>query len=179
MRSKRRNTGIGVFIDLTSLLDIIFILLSVVMCSYYSEQQNAISAQESLSAAIADAEANSQIYSDMMETQNDLQNFVWTASIVVPYEPDEITLRHIKVLREDTEIMSIELVGNDVEDNIKKFKDSLTEYVKGHPDRPVIISLNENNDSILYRDERAVNEILNELAGSYSNVYIKGSISEE
>ena len=122
---------------------------------------------------------NSQAYSDMLETQNDLQKYVWAASIVVPYEPDEITLRHIKLLMEDSEIISIDLVGNDVAGNVKEFKDSLTDYVKKHSDRPVILSLNENDDSILYRDEKAIKEILDELTHNYNNVYIKGNISEE
>ena len=183
MRKKRRNARNGVLIDLTSLLDVIFILLLVVICSYHYEKQknvqDAALAQESLSAAMADAEANSQAYADMIETQNNLQNYVWAASIVVPYEPDEITIRHIKVLTEDTEIISIDLVGNDVAGNVKEFKDSLTDYINRHPDRPVILSLNENDDKILYRDEKAVNEILDELTRTYSNVYRRGNISEE
>lgn len=183
MRRTRRNTRNGVLIDLTSLLDVIFILLLVVICSYNYEKlksvQDAAAAQESLNAAVTEAEANSMAYSDMIDTQNNLQKYVWAASIVVPYEQDEITIRHIKVLTEDTEIITIDLVGNDVAGNIKEFRDSLTEYVKRHSDRPVILSLNENDDSILYRDEKAIKEILDELTNSYSNVYIKGNISEE
>jgi biopolymer transport protein ExbD len=183
MGRKRRNAGNGVLIDLTSLLDVIFILLLVVVCSYnYEKQKNeqdAVLARESMTSAQAEAEADSKAYTDMLETQNDLQNYVWAASIVVPFEPDEITLRHIKVLREDSEIISIDLVGNDVADSIKEFRDTLTDYVKSHPDRPVILSLNENDDSILYRDEKMINEVLTELADTYDNVYIKGNISGE
>lgn len=183
MRRKRRYGRNEVFIDLTSLLDVIFILLLVVICSYHfekqrNEQENAI-AQESMLTAIADAESDSQAYTDMIDTQDNLQKYVWAASIVVPYDPDEITLRHIKVLTEDTEIMSFELVGNDVAGNVQEFRDSLTDYIKKYADRPVILSLNENNDKILYRDEKAINEVFDELMNAFDNVYIKGSISEE
>lgn len=183
MRRKRKNTRNGVLIDLTSLLDVIFILLLVVVCSYNYEKQNSLQAaaevQESLESAVTDAEANSQIYADMIDTQNNLQKYVWAASIVVPYEPDEITTRHIKILREDAEILSIDLVGNDDAENIEKFKDCLKDYVEKFSDRPVILSLNENDDKILYRDEKKVKEILDELTQNYKNVYIKGNISEE
>lgn len=183
MRRKRRNAGDEVFIDLTSLLDVIFILLLVVICSYQfekqkNEQENAV-AQEAMSTAIAEAEADSQAYSDMIDTESNLQKYVWAASIVVPYDPDEITKRHIKVLTEDTEIISIDLVGNDVEGGIQEFEDTLTDYIKRHSDRPVILSLNENDDKILYRDETAIKDVLDELSAAYNNVYIKGNISEE
>ena len=177
MGRKRRNAGNGVFIDLTSLLDVIFILLLLVVCSYnYEKQKNeqdTALAREAMTAAQAEAEANSKAYSDMLKTQNDLQDYVWSASIVVPFEPDEITLRHIKVLREDSEIVSIDLTGNDVAESIGQFRDILTDYVKSHPDRPVILSLNENDDSILYRDEKMINEVLNELSDTYDNVFIR------
>ena len=184
MQRKRRKTRNDVLIDLTSLLDVIFILLLVVICNYNyenqkNEQETAL-AQEAMSAAKADAEADSQVYSDMIETQSNLQNYVWSASIVVPYEPDEITIRHIKLLTEDgAEPVSIDLVGNDVEGSIQEFKGKLTDYVKKYNDRPVILSLNENDDNILYRDEKKINEVLHELSNTYRNVYIKGNISEE
>ena len=179
MSRKRRSSKSGVLIDITSLLDVIFILLLVVMCGY-AKQNHALEHESDLAEkAKAEAEANSAAYSDMINTQDELQSLVWTASIVVPYEPDEITLRHIKVLAEDTEIITIDLVGNDVAGDVKEFENLLTDYVNRHPDCPVILSLNDNNDKILYRDEKAIEEILQELKNKYSNVYIKGSIREE
>lgn len=183
MRRKRRNGRNEVFIDLTSLLDVIFIVLLLVICSYHSEKeknkQENTAAHEYMSKAIADAESDSQAYTDMIDTQDNLQKYIWTASIVVPYDPDEITVRHIKVLTEDKEIMSFDLIGNDVAGGVQEFRDSLTDYIKKYADRPVILSLNENNDKILYRDEKAINEVFDELMNTYDNVYIKGSVSEE
>ncbi len=183
MRNRRRNTRNGVLIDLTSLLDVIFIILLVVICCYnFEKQKNDIEyaeIREDLSEQITEAKANSQAYTDMIEIQNDLQKYVWVASIIAPYESDEITIRHIKVLMEDSEIISIDLIGNDVADNMLKFKNDLTDYIKKHADRPIIISLNENNEKMLYRDEKAINAILEELLNNYNNVYIKGNISEE
>ena len=179
MRKKRRNAGNGVLIDLTSLLDVIFILLLVVICGFSKKEIDTAEAKKSLDAAMAEAEADAKAYSDLMETENDLQKLTWSASIVIPYEPDEITTRHIKVLKEGEELKTFDLVGNDVNESVNEFRNCLTEYVESNSDRPVILSLNENDENILYRDERAIKEILDELSAQYHNVYLKGNISEE
>lgn len=140
---------------------------------YKTINENAQAAQEEAEQSKADADAAKEAYEDMQDTQDNLQQYVWAASIVVPYEPEEITIRHIKVLREDKNIITIDLVGNDVATEVDEFRKSLTSYIQEHEDRPVILSLNENDDKILFRDEKAVNEVLNELADEYSNVYIK------
>ena len=38
--------------------------------------------------------------------------------------------------------------------------------------------INDDDDKILYRDEKAVSEILNEMSDKHKNVYIKGNLSE-
>ena len=179
MSRKRKHSREGVLIDITSLLDVIFILLLVVMCGYVEQNQKLAQEASLASKAQAEAEAASAAYADMINTQNELQSLIWTASITVPYDPDEITRRQLKVINEDTDIISIDLVGNNVAGNVQEFKDSLTEYIEKHSDCPVILSLNDNNDKILYRDEKAVEEVLQELMNSYSNVYIKGHTREE
>ena len=47
----------------------------------------------------------------------------------------------------------------------------------GVPDRPGR-ARQEVLPGILYRDEKSITEILNELSGKYDNVYIKGNLSE-
>ena len=43
-----------------------------------------------------------------------------------------------------------------------------------------MLSLNDDNEYILYRDEVMVNDIFDEIIKTYRNVYvIKGSVSEE
>lgn len=179
MRRKRRKVRNGVFIDLTSLLDIIFIFLMLFICSYHLEKQKNATSREATEKAKADAEAVSQDYADMIDTYKNLNQYVGAASISVPYDPNDITKRTIKVLTEDAEIKSIDLVGNDAAGNIDEFKDYIKGYINEHEGRPIILSLNEEDDKILYRDEKSINEIFGELLKTYPNVYIKGSISEE
>ena len=82
------------------------------------------------------------------------------------------------MLKEGEEIERFELSGNNVTDAVEAFKKSLTGYIEAYNDRPVILSLNEKDDTILYRDEVMVTEIFFELTREYGNVYIRGSMNE-
>ena len=176
MRRMRRGSNNDVIIDLTSLLDVMFIILLVVLCGQSTMTNKLSETQEQAEYAITQAEEEKWLY----ENQQEMVNNVWAISIIVPYDENEITKRQIRFLIRGEEIQSIDLVGNDVTDAIAEFKDCLQNYIEQNKDKPVILSLNENDDYILYRDEVMVNGVFDELVNMYSNVYvIKGNIGEE
>lgn len=178
MRRKRKNRG-DIIIDLTSLLDVIFIVLLVVMCG---QQGVTATLNETVAEAAetkAQAETTKALYDDMISMENSLQKLVWAASISVPYDKSEITKREIKVLVEGKELESFPLIGNDVEESFDNFQKFMAEYIEDNEDKPVILSLNEEDDKILYRDEMRISEIIKDLLSGYDNVYIKGNIGEE
>lgn len=179
MRRKTNRFKSDVIIDLTSLLDVIFIILLVVLCGQSSMKKDLTQLQSEAENAQIKADEIYQLYKEQIEVADNLNQYVWAVSIIVPYDENEITRRQIRFLKEGEEIETINLVGNDVTNAVETFKKSLTKYIKENEDRPVILSLNENDDYILYRDEVMVLDILHELASNFSNVYIKGSISEE
>lgn len=179
MRKNRKNFKGDIIIDLTSLLDVMFILLLVVLCSQNSINENLEQSNAKYDHARSQAEEAYQLYQDQMETADHLNKYVLVVSVVVPYDEKEITKRQIKLLKEGAEIECFDLVGNDVDASAKGFKDSLVSFIQKNKDNPVILSLNEEDDNILYRDETMVKNIFTELVEEYSNVYIKGSISEE
>ena len=178
MRRRNRSKS-DVFIDLTSLLDVIFILLLIVLCGQSVVSEELVKAQEEAEKARIEAEKTSMLYEDQMELADHINQHVWAVSIMVPYEEEEITRRQIRFLKEGEEIETIDLVGNNVADSIKKFKASLTDYIEKNQEYPVILSLNDNDDYILYRDEVMVNEVFQELADTFGNVYIRGNAGEE
>ncbi|MBR5508689.1 MAG: hypothetical protein IKV59_01400 [Lachnospiraceae bacterium] len=179
MRRRRNHSRNDIIIDLTSLLDVIFIILFVVLCS--QTRMNESMEEELIRAenAQTQAEAEQRLYEEQREIADHLNQYVWAASIEVPYDEKEITHRQIKVLKEGTEIETFELIGNETSESFEAFKNSLADFIQTNQDKPVIFSLNENDDYILYRDEVMVNQIFVELAREYNNVYIKGNISEE
>lgn len=179
MRRKRRGTGRDVLIDLTSLLDVMFIILLVVLWGQSNKQENLLKMQTEAEKARMQAEAEYKLYEQQMEIADNINQMVWAASVVVPYDEQDVTRRTIRVLKEGEEIESFELVGNNVTDAVAAFRKSLIRYIEANKGKPVILSLNENDDNILYRDEVMVTETFLELTKKYSNVYIRGSVGEE
>lgn len=179
MRKKRKGLKSDIIIDLTSLLDVMFILLLVVLCSQSRINESLEQSGVEYERAKNQAEEAYRLYQDQLDMADQLNQYVWAVSVVVPYDENEITKRQIKVLKEGAEIESFDLIGNNVEDSAKDFEESLTDFIQNNRENPVILSLNEEDDNILYRDEVMVEEIFTELCKKYSNVYIKGNISEE
>lgn len=176
--SRNKRSRSDIIIDLTSLLDVIFILLLVVMigqktATAQSEQELA-QLQEQAEVQIEEAENAKQIYENIAESYK----YVWAASVSVPFDADEIQKRTIKLFVNGEEIRSFDLIGNNVESTFEEFEEILEEYISKYNDSPVILSLNDDDDKILYRDEKKITEIFNELAENNSNVYIKGNLSE-
>lgn len=178
MRRKRGSSRSDIIIDLTSLLDVIFIILLVVLCGQQYQGQELTDGQAAAKQAQEKAEAAYQLYTDQQEMADSLNQLVCTVSVMVPYEED-VTVRTIMILKEGSDTQEISLKGHDTQTEFAEFQASLADYIQKNKNKPVILSLNENDEYILYRDEMMVNEIFAELAGEYENVYIKGSISEE
>ena len=179
MRKNRRSSRNDIMIDLTSLLDVIFIVLLVVICGQGSLNEGLLERQNDAENAKQQAETAYELYSDQLEMADSLNQYVWAVSVIVPYDENEITKRQILILKEGEEIESFELIGNDVRNARAKFKDCLLGFIQEHKEMPVILSLNENDDNILYRDEVMVNEVFLELSAEFDNVYVKGNISED
>ena len=179
MRRTRRSSKGDVLIDLTSLLDVIFIILLIVMWGQNSVEINLKQAQAEAEDAMNQTKAEQMLYEQQQELADGINQFVFAVSVVVPYDKEDVTHRTIRILKEGEEIENFDLVGNNVTDAVEAFRKSLVKYVEVNNGRPVILSLNERDDNILYRDEVMVTEIFYGLTKEYGNVYIRGSISEE
>lgn len=179
MRKKRNGLMRDVVIDLTSLLDVIFILLLVVLSGQKSINEDLERSNAEFEQMQAQAEAQYRLYEDQLETVGGLNRYVQAVSVAVPYNEEEITRRQIKLLKEGGQIENFDLVGNEVEGAREAFRESLAGFIRANKNRPVILSLNEEDDKILYRDEVMVNEIFAGLSREYGNVYIKGNMGEE
>ena len=174
-RNKRKNKN-DIVIDLTSLLDIIFIFLLVVMLGQTSDFDQK---HNELEESLAEANDAKQLYEDMVDSSDYIQKNTRSASISVPIDPDDFHRRTITLLAEGSETESFILEGNDVDDSLNAFKESLEIYIETHKDCLIImLSLNDNDDKILYRDEKAVSSILSELSEEHDNVYIKGNLGD-
>ncbi len=179
MKRIRRNRKSDIIIDLTSLLDVIFIILLVVIVGQkYTNtniQNDLIEEKESYEGAVSEYNNSQTLYDDAVNTVK----YFKSVSVSVPYDPDEVHKREIQFLFfGENEGEPIELIGNDVNNSIQEFKDRLEQYISENSDNPIVLSLNDDDDTILYRDEKLITEVFNELSSKYNNVYVKGNLSE-
>ena len=172
MRS-RRNKRDDLLIDLTSLLDVIFIILLVVICSQQLTKWDYESREQEATETVRDAEAIAELYQDQMETHDKLNEYVVKLSVYSDFNPEQITLRKVRILKESEAIETIDLIGANTADAFAKLEKSLEDYIAENSDKPVILSLNEGDEKILYRDEKAILAIFESLSENYTNVYIK------
>lgn len=168
-----RNKRDDIIIDLTSLLDVIFIILLVVTCSQQLTKMDYKAQEQVAQETVREAEAASKLYEDQMETQDKLNEYVLKLSVYSDFNPEQITVRKVRILKELQQIESFDLVGADTAAAYEAFRMSLVEYIKANTDKPIILSLNEGDEKILYRDEKAILQIFDELSAEYGNVYIK------
>lgn len=171
MRRRKKNNDL--VIDLTSLLDVIFILLLVILCGEQLAKQEYITKEQQASEVVQEAEAAKGLYEDQMELSDNINNYVCAISVYSDYNPDQITVRKVRILKENEEIESYDLIGADTKEAYEAFAKRLAEYVEASAEQPVILSLNEGDEKILYRDEKAILQIFEQLSDEYENVYIK------
>jgi len=180
--SKKLNTQI----ELTSLLDVIFIVLMVVICNQQinmtaktNEAQVVMQQAEDLKAEAedlkAEAEAEKAILKDHEDTYELISEQYDVLTVYVTYTPSSPQDRSILVLAGDEELPHIQLSPSNQKEALEQFENMLeTRVARAEKDeKPVIISVNK--DQILYRDEKAVSDILDRLFDKHDNIYYKKS----
>lgn len=168
-RQRRRKNKGDILIDLTSLLDVIFILLMIVLCNQQNETSEMQVQQEEAIKLSEQAKVQLQLYSDQMDTVDDF----CMVSVNASYEPNNITTRHISIQIKGKETITLDMRGNSTNESLDKLEEILRDYIESNAGKPIILSLNERDENILYRDEKAIQDIFNELKVHSTDVYIK------
>jgi len=164
---RKKSVG-NILIDLTSLLDVIFIVLLVVICRLQTMDESAAKKEGMEQTMMNEAQSSQKLYKDQMESISAVSEYVVLISINAHYDSDVIT-RHIEVLDSsvDTQMHEIaQLKGTNVEEGLNALRTYLQDAVKNNPEKTMIISLNEGDEDILYRDENSINKIIDEMVAS-------------
>ena len=179
----------SVIVELTSLLDVIFIMLFMVM------NQSQTAAEEAQSDAAAEVAA-AQVQVEAMEEEVEGYRV-----IIDEVEADRLNLESIKnklnsyeVFEEYATIISVsvldhsykrtiivenggETVNTDFSwDNMDYAESSLNETLNScikDSENPVFIVFSYNGDNIYRQDYNMVSEVMTKVQGGYENVYIK------
>lgn len=176
-----RRKPVNVLVDMSALLDIIFILLLVVFSNYLltkntaetdldRQKEQAVEREAQAQEAQKEADNVKKTYQQMMET------FGYTGNVVVRafYDEADPTKREVYLLFDDADDPEkFVLEGNAVSDTYDVIKTKISRYVRDHSENPVILSLNSGEKDILYRDEVKILSMFEELRVNFSNVYVR------
>ena len=172
MRKRNRKKS-DILIDLTSLLDVVFIILLVVICREQKLTVDQKEQTENLAVLEQQAQAQYELYLDQLDTAEQINDYFVQVSVNSSYNKEDITDRIVSVLRKgEKETKTFNVLGQNSQ-IWTEFRVYLKDYIEQNPEKPVILSLNEGDEKILYRDEKMIKKIFEELSETYKNVYIK------
>ena len=169
-----KNKG-NILIDVTSLWDVVFIVLLVVMSLLQEKEGKIEEEQVNIQNRENALEALNEQYTDQLDSLNNLQDYVAFISVNARYDTDLVT-RHIEVINSDkgSEIPAFSDLKRLSTDGIDELKEYIESYIDKDPDRIVVLSLNEGDEDILYRDEKAIKKVFEELSQKHNgNVRLK------
>lgn len=182
MRSfNKRNRRRDAVLDLTSLLDVIFIVLLLVMSRQQLISEDNAAVKEKLNKEIEaqqelkeDASEIVGVYNMEMEMHESINAYAPCVCVYANYLDNNPSERHIRVKVGDSEIQSpYNLYADKTATVYEEFTNDLRAFIEENQDKPVLLSLNEGDENILYRDEVQILEIFDSLKDEYENVYIK------
>ena len=169
----RKHKSIGnVLIDLTPLLDVVFIVLLVVVCQLQHTKSDIAQDKADLADQQAAIETQKEQYEDQLDSLGNVTDYVSFISVNAHFESDLVT-RHLTVMNSDKESVIpeiAELRGTSVSEGFTDLRNYLEDYLQEDPDRMIVLSLNEGDEDILYRDEKEIKRIFNELSSEYPNI---------
>ena len=176
MKRQRKNGNI--LIDLTALLDVVFIVLLIIICKLNADKMELDTQSKALTGREAELGAKQSLYEDQLDSIQNIADYVVMISVRASFDPDDIMTRNILVLNSDksSRVPELEtLKGPNEEAGYDGLREYLEDYIADNPDKTIVLSLNEQDEDILYRDEKKLTNILAELAGEHSgNIRIKG-----
>ena len=171
-------------IELTSLLDVIFIILMVVVCNQQINMQEktseaervmieaqqmqdaALQMQDEASIAISDK----KLYQEQLDTLENADQLIGSITVRVDYMPSEPQNRTIKILSSTGE-QTIDLTPANTAAAYERMEEQLEKAITENAGKPVFIAVEDKE--ILYRDLNMTSDIVDGLMDLYDNVYRK------
>ncbi len=179
MRLRNKNKRIGrALIDLTPLLDVIFIFLVVVLCFNTNENEEAqaklIEAEERLQEAERienEAETKLDVMQEQLDNYASDKDNISFVTIYAEYKDNDRKFRTIHIKVNALPEQKIPLNPSNAENAWNECKEYLVKYVDEK--KPMMISI--KNSKMLYRDEKRIEKLIEELNSSGIGNFYKSS----
>ncbi len=164
MKKSRKNRT-DILIDVTSYLDVVFIILLIVIAQLNGMKADVRSESEEAEQKQQEAQKEQKLYSDLKNSQQDINQYVEFISVVSTYDPVTLTDRSITIhFSSDDREETLELKGEAVDETYDQFTQFLKDHIDSDPEKMTVLSLNENDEDILYRDEKRILSVFDELS---------------
>ncbi|SCX93153.1 hypothetical protein SAMN02910292_00514 [Lachnospiraceae bacterium XBB2008] len=179
MKFKRNKQNKGIDIDLTSMLDVIFIILMVVMCrvSLGGTTEKALNEQlKETQAQLDEAQAKLETYEASSQTAEELAAEVAIMTLQAGYSDTDPTTRKVNLLRTaadgstDRNIEEITITPENESSAYQEIRSELEQFLTDNSGVPVLLSISDEH--ILYRDYVSLKETLDQIGEEHDNLYI-------
>lgn len=158
----------NILLDLTPLLDVIFIILLIFVSQTIQLKKTSAGEAQRLQDEYKEAKKEYDLRNEMID---DYYTFV---TVISTYDEENPENREIRISRDPNEAdQIITLNGSNVEQEYSEFEECLKGYIDPGREAPIVFSLNQGDERILYRDENRIREIVEKLQNSNNNVYFK------
>lgn len=165
---RREHLHNNILLDLTPLLDVIFIILLIFVSQTILLKKTSAGEAQRLQDEYTEAKKEYDLRNEMID---DYYTFV---TVISTYDEENPENREIRISRDPNEAdQIITLNGSDVEQEYSEFEECLKGYIDPGREAPIVFSLNQGDERILYRDENRIRETVEKLQNSNNNVYFK------
>ena len=181
MNNKNKKTIGQLLIDLTPLLDVIFIVLIVVLVgrdSYNAEADKKYADAEQYvseaDAKVAEMEAKNATYTEQMKAYGEISEYVYLITVYAGYNPANRKFRTIYLMINSDEPKQINLNPSTETDAWAECRTIIEGVIQKNENAQAVLSVStENSEKMLYRDEEAIYSIFRDLMKKYSNITIR------
>ncbi len=167
---RRRDKKSAIDIDLTSMLDVIFILLMVLMCNQAMATEEARGDLDYWMHKYDVEAGENGTRKDQIDKYENANEYVQYVTVYANYEVSNPKTRHIRIAYNNEEaINDIEITPTTQNQAYESFVSEITNFIEDNESTPIILTLNE--DQILYRDQKELYKKLQELSETHNNLY--------
>ena len=179
MSRQHTSDKLDIALDLTSLLDVIFIVLMVVMCQRELNVRATDAEMAKLTSQIEDAESTIELYEAHREEMENITDKVALATLNIGFYDEDPTNRTVKmIIGNNNGFEELDINKDNEDEQYGVLKTRLEQFISSYDgEMPVLITLSDEN--ILYRDWVRAGGMLEELKASYPNLYVDDRLGVE
>ena len=172
---KPRSLG-RLLIDLTPLLDVIFIVLIVVLAGQDNYSTEADRKYAEAEKYVKEVNAENSVLKEQMSTYSSLNEYFNVVTVYAAYSQENRKLRTIYIKVNTDEPITINLNPSNVSTAWAECRKYIEDKIKEDLSLPMILSINTNSDEkMLYRDEESIHSMFMDLMNNYKNLTIRNA----